>query len=595
MKERGDGWPVAPWLLGLGFVLFAWFAWASIHKPLTTDETEYSGPALAIVKTGKPLYYTGETPEQYIPDNVKWIWKESPRPMFCYGLAHAPLYVYLLALSLKIFGMTNWAARLPGLLCLLTTLWLLRGILRQILSPEKARGAFAVTAFLFLINPLILQEGLMLDLDNTVVTTLIVLYLHEFLRLEKKATAWLPKYGWLSVLLALLFWAKEFPGFYLSLALLLYVAAQRRWKECLGLLVSLAVGVGLFWGSWCLFAKLNDLPVLYFIRWTTLGILARGEGLFTTIAREAGLTNALFSVVFSFLNTMLWVSPFYLALLVVVLGWRARQFLLTRQVTPLDLALIYVVVMLGVTQVYRPSGWFLKYQYPAHPVLILLLGAFLCEKFEQASPVDWTVGGLLAIALAAIQMQVIHDPVFWFFNGGLKGIGEHQVLLFYGVAAVVLVVAVKLLRWRWTGSQTCAAALAIGLAGANLGLGVKQRQPYVTAISWNNYGETGFAETVNHLKSVLRPNDVPICRKDFGFYLYADTETLLRRWYNPAVLVGVKTADELVRNISAPGVSHIVLDRYSIVREEIPLIQQYYVLDRQIGSFYVLRRVNPRR
>lgn len=51
-----------------------------------------------------------------------------------------------------------------------------------------------------------------------------------------------------------------------------------------------------------------------------------------------------------------------------------------------------------------------------------------------------------------------------------------------------------------------------------------------------------------------------------------------------------RTADELIADITQPRISHIVLDRYSIRRDTIPLLQQYYSLERQIGGFYVLRR-----
>jgi hypothetical protein len=59
-------------------------------------------------------------------------------------------------------------------------------------------------------NPLIIQQGMMLGIDNTVVTLVSALFLHEFLRLEKRGTALLPKYVWLTGLIAVSFWAKEF-------------------------------------------------------------------------------------------------------------------------------------------------------------------------------------------------------------------------------------------------------------------------------------------------------------------------------------------------------------------------------------------------
>jgi hypothetical protein len=134
------------------------------------------------------------------------------------------------------------------------------------------------------------------------------------------------------------------------------------------------------------------------------------------------------------------------------------------------------------------------------------------------------------------------------------------------------------------------------MAGANLGLSWKQRAPYATSISWNNYGEAGFVEAADYLKSVLKPEDVPICRKDFGLHLFKDLDSQYRRWINPCVIMDVGAGEELVRNITAPGVSHIVLERYSRRGPVIRVLQQYYVLEKHFGdperpSFYILRRV----
>ena len=577
-------------LLIAGTVLFAFFCFSSINKPLTTDEVEFASAGLAIARTGKPIYYMGDTPEQYIPTKDLWQVREAPQPNFKYGLWHAPLYIGVLALSLKIFGMSNWAARLPGVACMLATLWLLRGIVKLLFPREKAKPVFNVVAFLYLINPLILQQCLMLDVDNTVVTVTSVLFLHEFLRLEHRQIAWLPKYAWLSLLIALTFWAKEFAGLFVGTALLIYVVGNRRWRDAFGVVLMLLAGMALFWGSWWLYCRLSGMPVMYFIRFTILGKLAIGEGLFTTIAKQSGLGNALFFVLFGCLHTTLWVSIFYVALFLVTLGWRVKTVWQTKRLVPLDLLMLYVLVMLAATQGYRPSGWFLKYEYPALGVLLVPIAAYLCEKFSTLSRGELYLAGVVALILAAAQVILIQDPVLAFFTMGLKGLRDKNIAMFYAIITVVILAIIGLSRVRWPFSKVCAGTMVICLVGVNLGIDWKQRASYTTSISWNNYGETGFAETVAYLKSVLRSNEVPICRKDFGFYLCEDAVPAKHSWYNPAVITDVKTSSELVQNITAQNVSHIVLDRYSIRPDAVQIIQKFYELDKQIGSYYILRR-----
>jgi tetratricopeptide (TPR) repeat protein len=337
------------------------------------------------------------------------------------------------------------------------------------------------------------------------------------------------------------------------------------------------------------------MPVMYFIRVTILGKLAIGEELFTTIAKQTGLRNALFTVGLGCINTTLWVSIFYAALFLVALGWRVKTVWQTKRLAPLDLLMLYVLVILAVTQGYRPSGWFLKYEYPALGVLLIPVAAYLCEKFIALSRGELCFAGVVALILAAAQVILIKDPLLTFFHVGLKGLRDKNnanIAMFYAITTVVILVMVRLSRAKWPFSKVCAGTMVIGLVGVNLGIDWKQRASYTTSISWNNYGETGFAETVAYLKSVLRSNDVPICREDFGFYLCKDVSPAKHSWFNTAVITGVKTSSELVQNITAPGVSYIVVDGYLAYYtrpDDVKLIQEFYKLDKQIGSFSIHR------
>jgi hypothetical protein len=273
-----------------------------------------------------------------------------------------------------------------------------------------------------------------------------------------------------------------------------------------------------------------------------------------------------------------------------VVVWRVAVCLRTRRVEGPDLLLLYVLVTVAATQIYRPSGWYLKYQYPLHPLLILLVALLLTENVGgPVEGVGW-LGPGLAVGLAVAQWVLIGDPVFWFFNMGLPGLRQHHVEWFYLLAFVVLFMAFK---FRYPGRSWIAgglAALATGCLGSNLGLNLVQTRSYTTTISSNNYGEAGFTETVEYLTTVLQSTDEPIVRKDIGFYLGKDPRLKLRKWHSPVVLVYVRTAEELVQNITQPHVNCIILERFSIRRDVLPLVQRYYAFDRQCGDFYVFRR-----
>jgi 4-amino-4-deoxy-L-arabinose transferase-like glycosyltransferase len=491
--------------------------------------------------------------------------------------------------------MAAWAARLPGLLCALGTLWLLYRIIRRLVPASDGAATANLFALLYLANPLILQQSLMLDIDNTVVTLTCVLFLHEFLRLDAMPRHTWGRYVWWTVLMALTFWAKEFSAAYLTVAILMYLLLQRRWATAAAMIGVAVAGAALFWATWLAYCRWLDLPAMYFIRFTILGKLAIGEGLLTTIARGGGWMNAWYSVGFSFWNTALWLSPFYAVLVGLVTVWRGLRYWQTRRLEPWDLLLLYGWAVLGATQVYRPSGWFLKYQMPAMGVLLALVAAHVQTVWAQRPGRPdgrlWVIIGALAVVVAFAQTWMTGDPVQHLFSGGLPAMGKHNVWTFYIVGLVALLFVVKVTHVGGSLRWVTATALLAGALGSNLGLTGQQLADKVTSISWNNYGETGFRETVEYLRANLPADELVICRKDFGFHLLTDTTDLYRRWYNPVVITNVRTGEELVRNITAPGVTRIVLDRYSIRQDTLPILQQFYGLEKQIGSFYVLKRV----
>lgn len=581
----------------MGAALFAVFCGYSINKPLTTDETEFAAAAIGILTSGGPVYYVGETPDTFIPDPDRWIFHAASKPGYQYGLWHSSGYTYLIALSYKIFGRANWAARLPGLFCTLLTLWLLCRIAKLITplplqgGEARLRGTVGTLAFLYLINPLILQEGLMIDLDNTIVSTFCVWFLHEYLRMELAGTAWRSRYTWLIALMAMSFWTKEFTGIYLTAAVCAYEVLSRRWTRLLGILAALGAGAAVFWGTWWTYCKLSDLPATYFLRFTVERNLAASAGLLTTIYRTDGPAAAAFRLGFGFIESLVWVSPFFGALILVLIAWRLKCFWHARRPAPLDLLLIFALVILFAAKIYRPSG-FLKYEYPAYGALTLLAAVFLRERFGSLSARELSVAGILAGILAAAQVYLLGDPVRVFFDNAADGIFHPPVAVFYLLAALDLLIILIFARRAWGLPNVFLSVLVIGLAGANLGLGWAQRGSYVTSIDWNNYAEVNLEDAAGYLKSQLREGDVPICRKDIGFYLNKDSDTPAHPWINTVVIYQSASSAQLLEQIRRPEISHIVLDRYSYRVYALPYIAQHYALDRDLVSFQIYRRLS---
>src|ERR1019366_6119587 len=84
------------------FCLFAASGW----KPLQLDNMDFPAVAKQTAATGLPVYYRGE---------------ENPRHL---GLYHPPLYIYMLAFWIDLFGFGEIQVRIFGYMCALLHGWI---------------------------------------------------------------------------------------------------------------------------------------------------------------------------------------------------------------------------------------------------------------------------------------------------------------------------------------------------------------------------------------------------------------------------------------------------------------------------------------
>jgi 4-amino-4-deoxy-L-arabinose transferase-like glycosyltransferase len=577
-------------MLALAAALLLFFGLSAINKPLTADEAEFGMAAMAAAETGRPYYYMGETRGARDIEARKTVWwiRESPQPYFQYGLWHPPLYLYSIAASFKAFGYHDWAARLPGFLMSFLTLFGMWRIAHLIFPKDRAPLAGALAALLWATNPLMVQQSLMLDLDNTVVACIGVWFFHEYFRLDRSPMPRVAFWGWLSVLLAISAWAKEFAPVYILAALGSYLFLNRRWRDLAWMAAMGIAGGALFAATYWAFCAAFDLPAWYFVRFTLLDKLGQGQGLLSTILKTQGLGAALQSIWLSWFNVILWTSPFYFALYFLAFGERAREWIKARAVSAEGLLAIYSLAVLGATLVYRPSMMFLKYGTAAHPTLILFLAGAIAGACRPPLSRRGLIAVVAAVGAGALaQRWIFGDIVFPLYNGGFSAT---RYWVFAGSAAAAFLLAAFLAARPRAMFAVAAIGLAAATASYGLAQSLAQRQPYVTAVSWNNYGERDFLETANYLHSVLQPEDVPICRKDFGYYLVKLNGGRHRKFYVAQMLMDATSLQEVAESLSFPEIRWMVLDRYMINPATLPLIEKAFYLDRKIGSFYVLKR-----
>jgi hypothetical protein len=579
-------------LVGLAVVVFLVAGAAAIHKPPSTDEAEFAAAGLGVAHTGRPIYYMGEVPERLIPESDRWLYNSGGQPHVQLGLWHASIYVFLIGLCYRLFGPENWAARLTGAVCLGLDLWLLLRILRQLMAAERYAWTASLMAILFLANPFLLQEGLMLDIDNTVMTAALLFFLHEYLRMERPGLSWLGRVLRLAVLLSLISWAKELAGAYALVAACGYEILARRWRRVAALLIAAILGVALFAALWIALCRALHVPADYFIAFSIKRRLAKADGVFTQVVARRGLTGAFVSIGKTLVHSATWVSPFWASLGLIALASRVRQMWRRRAPEPVDLLTIFVLFLLLLAKIVRPSGWFLKYEYPAYAPLTLLIALWLAPRLSCPPWRRLVVAGILMIAVAWVQVVALGDPVSTVYDLVVSPHATASVLmLFYVVLGAALVgILFVLNRRRWQAPEPIlTAALIIGTLGAQLGLAWKQHAPYTTAPNWPNYAEPSFAPVVARLRNTLRPGDVPVCRKDIGYALRLGEPLPAGRWIDNAVVARLSTP-RLPVEILAPEVTHVVLDRYSTRGDPARFLQPTFAVDFETDGYLVLRR-----
>ncbi len=247
-----------PWLMSalalsgsLAAIAFAalLLLWPMLGKPYVYDEVSFAQMAEGIMNHGVPFANVG-----YMSNEDGAIDVQSQ-----YGLWHPPLYLYLLGLTFKLFGDTETTARLFGVACMVLTALFTTLTIRESLRDHPNRDGFAVLgALLYVFNPLTLQSALVLDIDGTVLTALVMALAWLYLKLGQRGYAGLLL---VAVVFALALSAKMTTPFFLLPAIIVYRTLQGRLHQGIAdALVIGGLGGVLFLTGWWLVCWMTGMP-----------------------------------------------------------------------------------------------------------------------------------------------------------------------------------------------------------------------------------------------------------------------------------------------------------------------------------------------
>jgi hypothetical protein len=477
-------------LVILGFVsLFS----AGAGKPLNLDNMDFPAVASATAATGLPVYYRGE----------------DARNMS--GLYHPPLYIYLLAGWIRVFGAGEASVRLFGMVCAviqgLVVLWMIRTLFGAAVALRGMPFFWAI----FLLNPYTLQSAAITDIDSTIYGPLLCLALLAALRISWRDGEWRTdaagrrEYAWVAVALFFCFWAK------LTTVWLVIPAVFLLWISRLGVRRAAAAtgavaGAALagFAGSYWLYGALTGLDISYTFAFTWESFLKRGASL------EPGFVPRIFdhwnNLRFMILFMTAWTGllPWAasgVALWFAALGRRDRRSLHYGVI--LALALLSTWYYCAKATAYGGAPY--KYDF-VYWGLILTAPLFVLERYGWWQGTRWFAAALAILyagAAAWMAARVGDAHLLIGFTGIYRWIAVFPALLFLA----------GLIRTRITRPLLAGSLCLYG--GIQLGVAVCQaKAPYSTTY---DYGQIGFMDTVGFIRANTGPEDVIVSMKDIGY------------------------------------------------------------------------------
>ena len=477
-------------------ILFLVMAGSHLREPYVIDEVDFPLLGQAIKHTGLPIYYRGLS---------------SPHTV---GTYHVPLYGYVLAGWLSIFGESIVAVRSFSLFCALLGWVLGLRILGQLCAALQLRFQFPalIYSLLSLTTAYYIQSAVLPDIDETM---LLVSYLGAITLLLD----WMRKPNWRHTLgcgvllgVALLSKMTTTLAFFLLLPLAAWFGNRRagvsRWFQLVTIPV---VGIGLFLAAWASLSAALSLNFWYPFRFTFVSATSRTGG-GDRLARIVG--NAIANN-----RGFQWLG---LGFAMSLLGGMASAVVLAvRRPSargPLAIVLVATLIVIAAyTVITGPVFWFCKYYVVVMPlaaatvaIAIGASGVLRPKRQEVIALALVTFGCLVWMIVRERDAALLPEAPVWL---GIRGRGTLFIVSVFLIASFVVL---------WAARREARAGLAAMLlipfvllsVCQNIGIAVAQAAAdYATRYY---YGERGMKEAAELVRSQLGANETFLAAKDVG-------------------------------------------------------------------------------
>jgi hypothetical protein len=480
-------------------------------QPYVIDEAVFPYVADGIVKNGAPFFYNGE----FRPHDL--------------GLWHPPLYDYLLAGQVRIWGMSPYAVRSFGAICVIASFFISTLALRR-LAPQMRQYGYVVMAALFLLNPLVISDALVPDIDGTL--GLFVFTLSIWLstvvaqvRLSRRLTLGL--FGFAVLAVSTKFTIAAIVALIIGCSAL--IATQQRWMKLLWVVITFAAGtvvsLGLLFALGAILKFDAYAPFEYLFG--SLGSRAPGR---------SGILGTYDTLVVGPGSNVAWIGPalFLSAIAVLVLLFVIKPAMVSKSV-----AVLLVVSSLFIVVAYSyisgsPFG-FPKYTAVAVPglalvttLIVTVFPARFAVKNSRTRATTWvlSIAYALTLIVGTLGIFVISHRIERTQARSTTELLVLAIAAFVGVAIATAVFAILLLTpdardgvrgFRTTAIIGLFAAVALAPAMVQTSSSVVNlTSPFATRYY---YGERGMSQFLSKAAKIIPRGDSIISPKDVGLQL----------------------------------------------------------------------------
>ena len=410
---------------------------------------------LLLVSGRLSLPLTGDDPTQLVP----------------YGTltnVHPPLFHFIVRFLTNFLHLSAVQLRIIGITCFMVDL-MLTYLLVRIISRDNLIALLG--ALLFVSSPMAIQGSLLIDMDNTILTVALMLFILYFAVCYDKLK--LKDCLILGFLFFLSLFSKFTTPFALIPSLVIFYTLKKRflWGASRVILISF-VGIGLFLLTWQYFAYYYKLPFVH--------IFKRPIEMFL---QHSGFSNIKFLKHIA--TIWLWFGPALLFIPIILIS-RIKKYWY-REVTVLDFCIIYIIVIfLGHNFLEMTAHGFPKYLYPILPAFAVLVALFLRELGIKLNLRDLVASSMLIPVTVIYNLFIPGDIIYTFHINLRQNIIFNFVnikvffadiflpILSYPLFILLIFFILKLLNRHWRGLSSLSMAVFIVAISSNISLDILQ-------------------------------------------------------------------------------------------------------------------------